>query len=290
MLTRFVLLLLRLSAFLPLSWLRALGIVLGWVLYRAVGSRRRVVLANLTACFPNMAPAERIALTRQVFVRFAQAWLDRGWLWHGRPEQVRARLQITGAVDELHGELPTVLFAPHFVGLDAGWTALTQQLSRHFTTIYTDQTNKVSDAWILQGRKRFGSVQLFGRVDGVKTIVATLRQGDPLYLLPDMNFGPHESLFVPFYGVSAATVPSLSRFARLGRAKVVPVLTRMTPCGYEVQVLPAWTNFPTDDIEADTRLMNQRLETYINAMPEQYYWVHKRFKDRPAGFPDIYKK
>jgi KDO2-lipid IV(A) lauroyltransferase len=181
-----------------------------------------------------------------------------------------------------------VIFAPHFVGLDAGWTALTQQVPRHFTTIYTDQANKIADAWILRGRQRFGSCRLFGRADGVKSIIASLRQGDPLYLLPDMNFGPQESLFVPFYGVSAATVPSLSRFARLGRARVVPVVTRMTPQGYEVQVLPAWSNYPTDDQQADTALMNARLQTYIDAMPEQYYWVHKRFKDRPAGEPDPY--
>jgi KDO2-lipid IV(A) lauroyltransferase len=82
----------------------------------------------------------------------------------------------------------------------------------------------------------------------------------------------------------------LSRFARLGRAKVMPVVTRMTPQGYEVQVLPAWEHFPTDDLEADTLHMNQQLEIYINAMPEQYYWVHKRFKDRPDGLPDVYKK
>ena len=118
--------------------------------------------------------------------------------------------------------------------------------------------------------------------------MAALRQGDPLYLLPDMNFGAQESLFVPFYGVSAATVPSLSRFAKLGRAKVVPVVTRMTSQGYEVQVLPAWSEFPTDDVQADTALMNARLQTYIDAMPEQYYWVHKRFKDRPPAEPEIY--
>lgn len=288
--TQLTLFLLRLSAVLPLSWLRALGALLGWVLCRMVPSRRRVVQTNLALCFPELTEAQRTALTGDVFVRFAQAWLDRGWLWHGSPEQVRRRLKITGAVEELRGEQPTVVFAPHFVGLDAGWTALTQQIPRHFTTIYTDQSNPVSDAWILRGRKRFGSVQLFGRVDGVKSIVASLREGDPLYLLPDMNFGVHESLFVPFYGVPAATVPSLSRFARLGRAKVVPVVTRMTPQGYEVQVLPAWSHFPTDDLEADTAHMNQQLETYIDAMPEQYYWVHKRFKDRPAGVPDVYKK
>ena len=289
MMTRFVLWLLRLSAPLPLPWLRALGSLLGWALYLGVRSRRHVVQTNLGLCFPALEPAQRVALTRLVFVRFAQAWLDRGWLWHGTPEQVRARLNLTGAVAELAGDAPTVIFAPHFVGLDAGWTALTQQLPRHFTTIYTDQTNKVSDDWILQGRQRFGGAQLFGRVDGVKTIVAALRQGDPLYLLPDMNFGVHESLFVPFYKVPAATVPSLSRFSRLGRAKVVPVITRMTAAGYEVQVLPAWDNFPTDDLLADTDRMNQQLQTYIDAMPEQYYWVHKRFKDRPQGQPDVYK-
>jgi len=96
-------------------------------------------------------------------------------------------------------------------------------------------------------------------------------------------------MFVPFYGVSAATVPSLSRFARLGRAKVVPVLTCLTAKGYEVQVLPAWADFPTDDLEADTAMMNVRLQSYIDAMPDQYYWVHKRFKDRPPGEADVYR-
>lgn len=287
--TRFVLFLIRVLGYLPLSWVRALGWLLGVVLYLVVGSRRRVVQVNLSLCFPQLDAIQVRTLSRRVFVRFAQAWLDRGWLWHGSSDRVRARLVVKGAVDEFDGADPVVIFAPHFVGLDAGWTALTQQFPRHFTSIYTDQANKVADAWILRGRKRFGFGQLFGRVEGVKTIVTTLRQGNPLYLLPDMNFGPHESLFVPFYGVLAATVPSLSRFARLGRAKVVPVVTRMTPHGYEVQVLPAWSGFPTDDLWSDTALMNARLKTYIDAMPEQYYWVHKRFKDRPPGETDVYE-
>jgi KDO2-lipid IV(A) lauroyltransferase len=178
---------------------------------------------------------------------------------------------------------PTVIFAPHFMGLDAGWTALTQQIPRQFSTIYTNQANVIADAWILAGRKRFGSPRLFGRIDGVKQIVAGLKSGEPLYLLPDMSFGVQDSVFVPFYGVSTATVPSLSRFARLGRAKVVPVVTRMTRQGYQIEVLPAWADFPTLDTLADTARMNQRLQGYIDTMPEQYYWVHKRFKDRPDG-------
>jgi KDO2-lipid IV(A) lauroyltransferase len=273
---------------LPLAWVRGLGWVLGWLLYVLVVPRRRVAQTNLRLCFPDKSAAQIRILVRRTFVHFAQAWLDRGWLWHGAPELVRRRLTLSGAVHELQGSEPVVIFAPHFVGLDAGWTALTQQLPRHFTTIYTDQANKVIDAWILAGRQRFGSARLFGRVDGVKTIVAALRAGDPLYLLPDMNFGVEDSVFVPFYGVSAATVPSLSRFARLGRAKVVPVITRMTPRGYQVEVMPAWTSFPSDDVVADTALMNQRLQSYIDTMADQYFWVHKRFKDRPPGVPPVY--
>ena len=281
--SRFFLLLLRWSGLLPLSWVRALGVVLGWVLYGVVGARRRVVLTNLRLCFPHWSEDQVRSATREVFGYFAKAWLDRGWLWHADANTTLRRLRLTGALDALQGDTPTVIFAPHFVGLDAGWTAITQQLPPHFTTIYTNQANQVVDAWILQGRQRYGAGRLFGRAEGVKPILAALKAGEPLYLLPDMNFGPEDSVFVPFYGVAAATVPSLSRFARLGRAKVVPLLARMTKQGYDIEILPAWDNFPTNDPMADTALMNQRLQSYIDTMPTQYYWVHKRFKDRPAG-------
>jgi KDO2-lipid IV(A) lauroyltransferase len=260
-----------------------LGALLGLLLYVLVGSRRRVVLTNLRLCFPTWTEVQVCQCARETFVNFAKAWLDRGWLWHADESTLNQRLRLTGAVHALHGNQPTVIFAPHFVGLDAGWTAMTLQLPRQFTTIYTDQANKTADAWILQGRKRFGQARLFGRIDGVKAIVAALKAGDPLYLLPDMNFGPEDSVFVPFYGVEAATVPSLSRFAKLGRAQVVPMLSRMTAKGYDIEILPAWQHFPTTDSTADTARMNRELEAYINTMPNQYYWVHKRFKDRPAG-------
>lgn len=275
-------------AIVPLSWTRALGAVLGWLLYLIVGSRRRVVQTNLSLCFPERSEAERRKLTRQTFVYFAQAWLDRAWLWHASRVWVQQRVKLTGAVDELDGNGATVIFLPHFVGLDAAWAAVALQMPRPSTTIYTDQSNKLVDRWILRGRRRFGNLRLFGRAHGVKPIVTALREGQPLYLLPDMDFGPEDSVFVPFYGLQAATVPSLSRFARLGRAKIVPLLPRLTATGYEVEVLAAWSNFPSDDPVADTALMNARLQGYINTMPAQYYWVHKRFKTRPKGEDSLY--
>lgn len=275
-------------ALLPLSVTRALGVVLGWVLYAVVGSRRRVVNTNFALCFPKLSADERRKLTLQTFVYFAQAWLDRAWLWHAPKGWVQQRVQVTGAVQELEGNEPTVIFLPHFFGLDAAWAGIALQMPRPSTTIYTDQSNKLVDRWILRGRRRFGNLRLFGRAAGVKPIVAALREGQPLYLLPDMDFGPDDSVFVPFYGLPTATVPSLSRFAKLGRAKVLPLLPRITPTGYEVQVLPAWTDFPSEDAVADTALMNERLQGYIDTMPAQYYWVHKRFKTRPEGEPSLY--
>lgn len=283
MLTRFFLALVRGLGYLPLPVVRTIGSGLGWLLHALVAPRRRVVMTNLALCFPQWSDDEVRAQTRRVFTRFAQSWLDRGWLWHASEATLRRRLRLEGSLPELEGQTPTVLFAPHFMGLDAAWTALTQQVPRRFATIYSPQMNPQVDAWIYAGRQRFGRPEMVARLDGAKPIVAAVRAGEPLYLLPDMNFDPSESLFVPFFGVSACTVPSLSRFAKLGRAKVVPIVTQMTPYGYRVQVLPAWSDFPTGDLEQDTTRMNRELERYIAVDPSQYYWVHKRFKDRPNG-------
>jgi Kdo2-lipid IVA lauroyltransferase/acyltransferase len=286
--TRGGILFMRLLALLPLRLVRLLGWLLGWALYALVGARRRVVMVNLALCFPELPAPDIKGLARQTFVYFAQAWLDRSWIWHAPQSWVARRITVTGTVDELQGTTPTVIFLPHFVGLDAAWAGVALRVPRLSTTIYTDQSNKLVDSWILRGRRRFGNLRLFGRIDGVKPIVSAIKAGQPLYLLPDMDFGPNESVFVPFYGVQTATVPSLSRFARLGQAKVVPIVAQLTPNGYEVRVLPAWQNYPTADAVADTAFMNQQLQSYINTQPAQYYWVHKRFKTRPEGVAEVY--
>ncbi len=272
----------------PLPLLRALGVALGGLLFALAWPRRRVALRNLELCFAHLSATQRRGLALRHFIVFSQAWLDRSWLWHGTQERLRQRLRIVGDCSVFDGTTPVVIFAPHFVGMDAGGTALLGLAQRPLTSIFTNQSNADLNAWIRQGRQRFGNLHLFDREDGVKSIVASLRKGVPLYLLPDMNFGPNESIFVPFYGHAAATVPSLSRFAKLGRARVVPVITRLTARGYDVEVMPAWEHFPTDDVVVDTTLMNQRLQSWIDTMPEQYYWVHKRFKTRPAGEASLY--
>ncbi|MET0543415.1 MAG: lipid A biosynthesis acyltransferase [Variovorax sp.] len=276
----------------PLPLIRGLGTVLGRLLHVVALPRRRVVDVNLALCFPDRSPAQRRRIARETFVYVAQSWLDRSWLWHAPAEVVAARTRVVGSsvdIEQLvHGTEPLILFAPHFYGLDAAASGLTMRTTRPSTTIYTTQRDPMIEEWIRAGRTRFGDVATLNRADGIKPIVAALRRGGVLYLLPDMDFGRDQSVFVPFFGVQAATVPSLSRFSRLGRARVVPILSRVVKGGYEIEVLPAWTNFPTDDAVADTALMNERLAGYIEAMPSQYYWVHRRFKTRPEGEPPVY--
>ena len=280
---------LRITRHLPLSWLRALGAMLGWLLYALVGRRRRIAEINLALCFPQHDAAQRRRMVHQHFVLFAQAWLDRGWLWEGSAEQVRSRLRLRGAVHELQSTAPTLLFAPHFVGMDAGWIGLTAHVERRFCGLYARQRNPVMDQWMAEGRRRFGEPHIVAKSAGLKALVSALRAGEPLYLLPDMDYGPRDSVFVPFYGVTAATIPSLSRFARMGGARVLPILSRLTPEGYDITVLPPWQDFPTEDVVADTARMNRLLQEWIDETPEQYYWVHKRFKTRPAGEASFYR-
>ncbi len=277
-----------LLAHLPLRVLRALGWALGQVLYLLAAPRRRVALRNLELCFPQASAQQRRAWARETFVVFSQTWLDRSWLWSAPREVVLARVQLQGALHELDGDTPTIIFAPHFLGMDAGGLALPLRTERAFTSIFSTHPNPAVDDWFMQGRQRFGDVRMLNRADGVKPIISSLRKGGLLYLLPDMDFGAGESIFVPFYGVPTATVPSLSRFARLGRAKVVGMVTRLTPSGYVAEITPAWEHFPSDDVVADTARMNAQLQQYIDPMPGQYYWVHKRFKTRPEGEPSVY--
>jgi KDO2-lipid IV(A) lauroyltransferase len=280
--------LMRFLSIWPLGLLRGLGWVLGHVLYGLAASRRRVAQVNLALCFPQQSARERSRMVRRHMVMVMQSLLDRSWLWHGSMAQIQRRLQVVGDDALLKSDQPVVVFAPHFVGLDAGGTALTVLGQVPMSSIYVPQRHPALDAWVREGRNRSGRNKLYFRHDGVKQILSGLRQGDKLYLLPDMDFGPAESIFVPFFNVPAATLPSLSRFARLGRAQVMTAVTRMTEQGYRVELGTPWAHFPSDDVQADTARMNRELEALIATMPEQYYWVHKRFKTRPEGQAGFY--
>ncbi len=273
---------------LPLPALRALGGGLGRLFYRFANERRNIVLTNLRLCFPELSEAKREAMARQHFIVFAKAFLDRTLGWWASKERLQRLIRIQGVENLSDPEgRPIILLSPHFVGLDAGATRISMYVPG--CTVYSRQKNQVLDKLLYDGRGRFTDTVMLSRKDGMRKIVKAMKDGYRFYYLPDMDFGPKESIFVPFFGVQAATIPALSRLVRLTGAKVVACITRQVPDGYEVEVMPAWDNFPGESVEADTEFMNRFIESQVLRMPEQYYWVHKRFKTRPPGEQRFYQ-
>lgn len=279
---------LRLLARVPLPLWRAAGVLLGVALYVGARQRRAIVQRNLALCFPHATVAERRRWARQTFFTFAQALLDRIWLWHAPAAVVAQRVRLEGAWAALAEPGPKVLFVPHFAGLDAAWTRLTQAIDRPWAGLYAPQRKPGVDAWVRRGRQRFGTPQVISRRAGIRALARALRAGNAVYLLPDMDLGARESVFVPFFGVPAATVTSMARLARLAGAPVLPVVAHLDARGYRVWVGHAWQDYPSGDATADARRMNAELEVWIAQTPGQYHWLHRRFKTRPPGAQPVY--
>jgi KDO2-lipid IV(A) lauroyltransferase len=269
---------------LPLAVLAPLGRGIGCLLYPLARERRNVTLINLRLCFPQWSEAERKRVARRHFQSVARAFLEHGILWWASKERIQKFVRVEGIEHwQAVADKPVIWLAPHFVGLDMGGTRIISEWKG--VSIYSKQKNAAFDRVLLHGRTRFVAPVLFSRQDGIRPVVKAMRSGLPLYYLPDMDFGARDAVFVPFFNTPAATITGLTRMARLARAVVVPAVTRQLPgaAGYELRFYPAWENYPSDDVEADTRRMNAFIEERVREMPEQYYWLHKRFKTRPPG-------
>ncbi|MBW7862532.1 MAG: lipid A biosynthesis acyltransferase [Rhodocyclaceae bacterium] len=271
---------------LPLPVLAPIGQGFGMLLYLLAARRRHIVRVNLRLCFPELDPAARERLARAHFRVLGRSLLERGLLWWGSRARLERLIRVRCG-ERIRALLatgrPVILMAPHFVGLDAGGTRTV--MDHDVVSIYARQKNPVIDRWLYHGRARFGNPLLLSREDGVRATVRAMKAGHPFYYLPDMDYRGRDSIFVPFFGVSAATITGLSRLARLADAAVLSCVTRMLPGGrgYEVEVGEPWADFPSQDVEADTLRMNRAIEDMVRSMPEQYYWVHRRFKTRPPG-------
>ncbi|MDO4636178.1 MAG: lysophospholipid acyltransferase family protein [Lautropia sp.] len=287
-LSRILLVVFRILAALPYSWLRHLGNAAGVLLYYGVRRRTHIARVNLSLCFPQMPEAERNAIILAHCKYFARSFLDRFMLWYRPVDFIRTLVTLENEhlFDELAGK-PLILLAPHFLGMDAGGTRLT--IDHTMFTMFANQKNKVFNEEMRKGRARFSGAMVLSRQDGLRGAIRKIRQGVPFYFLPDMDLGARDSVFVPFFGVSAATVTSVARLAQMTGARVLPCVTLMTDSGYRTRFYPAWDDFPGEDVVAATRRMNAFIEERVLEAPAQYLWTHKRFKTRPPGEPDLYR-
>ncbi len=281
--------LLRLAVLLPYPWQLALGRVVGRLLFHVLGRRRRIAERNLALCFPEQAPDARDRLLRAHFASVGTALFEVALAWWACDHRVAALGRVEG-LEHLDRALAAgrgvILLSAHFTMLELGARLL--RLHRAFRPMYRPSRNPVSDWVMLRSRERHVE-QAIDRRD-VRATLRALRQNQPVWYAPDQDYGREHSVFVPFFGVPAATITATARLAGISGAAVVPFFQHRLPSGqgYLVTLEPALEGFPSGDAVADAARVNRIIEDRVRAHPEQYLWTHRRFKTRPPGEPRWY--
>lgn len=289
MLTRIAVFILWLMHFLPFRVLVLVGNAFGGLLYVLAKERRKVGALNLELCFPGRSAAWREQVLREHFKMFARGFFERSILFWSGPERICSLIRIEGMehFNSIKGK-PAIFLTPHFIGLDIAGSWISQQVDA--VSVYSNQKNRYLNDLLYNKRIRFRHQKIYSRLQGLRPIIKELRGGKPFFYLPDQDQGIKDGAFIPFFGVPAATITALPRLASMTKAVVIPCVTRLLPGGegYVVTFYPVWENFPSGDDIADTRRMNEFIEQRALEIPEQYFWLHKRFKTRPEGEESLY--
>ena len=282
----------RTMSWLPLPLIALLGGALGMLLYVLHAGRRHVVTVNIRRCFPELSAVEQVRIVRKHYRAFGQTLLDIGVAWWASEARIK---RLTRFRDRTHYDQALrenkniILLAPHFLGMDYGGIRLS--IERPMLAVFRHPVNKLLSVMMERARSRF-RLRMVEHVKSFTTLVKLTKKGAPLYYLPDQDAGRRQSVFAPFFGIPAATFAVLPRLARMTDAVVIPCITRQLSWGrgYEITLGAPLENFPSDDALADTTRMNKAIEDAIREMPEQYFWLHKRFKTRPEGEKDFYSR
>lgn len=283
--------LLQQIAKLPRSAVLILAQIVGFLTYYAVVPRRKVGEINLAKCFPELSENQRKSLLKKHFYHMALLMLEYGYYWYAPAADLKRQVRYHDKHildNALARGDKVILLYPHFTAFELAVYALNQDVP--LISVYSHQKNKALDAQILHGRHRYNNVFLVGRTEGLRAIIKQIKtQNAPFLYLPDQDFGAKESVFVDFFGVKTATIGGLGRIAKMTNAKVIPLIpTRQADGSVDLRFYPEWDNFPSDSVEQDAQRMNDFIEARVREQPEQYFWLHKRFKTRPDGEQSFY--
>ncbi|MFK4130945.1 lipid A biosynthesis lauroyl acyltransferase [Pseudomonas luteola] len=278
---------------LPYCVLLRLGRAIGWIILHVSASRRHIAMRNLDLCFPQWSEAERKRVLRENFASSGIALIEMAmsWWW---PRSRLSRLAHIEGIEHLQRAQQegkgVILMALHFTTLEIGAALLGQ---RHtIDGMYREHKNAVFDYVQRKGRERHNLDATAIEREDVRAMLKVLRGGRAIWYAPDQDYGAKQSIFVPLFGIQAATVTATTKFARLGRALVMPFTQERLAdgAGYRLVIHPPLEDFPGETEEADCLRINQWVEKEVSKLPEQYLWAHRRFKTRPAGEPKLYAK
>lgn len=262
------------------------------MLYKYISGRRRYIAQrNLDLCFPDLSKADRRILLDNHFEAVGMALIENALCWWGSKEQMASLTAIDGA-EHLERALQSgsgvILLTGHMTTLEIGVRVLAACFDT--ATMYRPMKNKFMDRFVSNARNHYAAEALVFPRENVRAMVNFLKEGKAVWYGFDQDYGPGHSLFVPFFITLAATITATSRFARISGAQVVPFFPyRLKDGHYRIEIQPPLENFPSDDLAGDTRRLNELLEQAILKAPEQYLWIHRRFKTRPKGEPYLYQ-
>ena len=282
----------RLLVLLPWRWQIALTGFGGSLSRYFAGRRRRIVATNLQLCFPHLDDTERKAIEKAHFHSLGASLAEMAMGWFGPVDRIRDLVTIEGlenlsaALDRGRG---VILYSGHFTSFEIFFAALKPHVPR-LSGMYKAQRNPIMNDIMTAGRLR--SVDFLFSKDEVRGMLRELKRNAVFWYAADQSYGSKGAALIPFFGEPAMTNTAISRISRISGAAVIAFF----PCrladgsGYKLVLSKPLNGFPSDDPEADTARLVASLEDYVRECPEQYWWVHQRFKGRPPPLPDVYAK
>ncbi|WP_431024079.1 LpxL/LpxP family Kdo(2)-lipid IV(A) lauroyl/palmitoleoyl acyltransferase [Halomonas sp. H5] len=279
----------RLAAWLPWRLKLALGKGIGLLAWRLARRRRHITETNLRLCFPELSEARRAELVRETFVANGIGLLETATGWCRDPEHLRHRVTFKGQEHRARLQAEgkgALILGIHFSTLDLGGAL--HSLYFRADAVQRPHDNALFNRFMGRARAPYFDTVL-DRHD-LRGVVRRIKAGHGVWYSPDQDFGRDASVFAPFFGISAATVRMTSRIARMTGAPVIPLIFHRNPDNrtYTLEYLPPLENFPSGDEVADATRVNAVIEAAIRKHPEQYLWLHRRFKTRPEGEPGFY--
>lgn len=273
---------------------RALGLALsrplGSLLRGLMGRRRRIAERNIERCFPELSPDGRDELVAAGFDSIGRMLFETAWSWSASESRLRRMGDVEGAehaLDPIAEGRGVILITAHLTCLEIG-ARLAALSFPSAGGMYRPLRSPVLE-WY-QNRSRLKYTQIMISKSDMRSAVRFLRGGGLLWYAPDQDFGAKQSVFVPFLGIQTATLAATVRLVEMTGAVVVPMFPAYDSATrrYTVRLFPALEDFPTGDIAADLTRISTMLEQQVRRAPEQYWWIHRRFKTRPPGEPPFY--
>jgi lipid A biosynthesis lauroyl/palmitoleoyl acyltransferase len=279
--------LMRLSVFLPFSTQVFFGKIIGKFLYPIMSEFRKVAYINISNCFPEKRQSQVITMVKRNFEAVGISFFETANAYYASDSKIKKTLTIENEyffTNALKKEGGIILLCSHFMPLMLGSRAL---LIKHkIANVYRPQNNKMFDQIMVNGYQKNGAVMI--KNTDTRSIVKALSNSLPIWYAPDQDLGINNSIFAPLFGIQTATASATARLAKNNNTQVIPYSFVRTDQGYKMTFQEPLDNYPSGDAFNDAKITNKILEKQILKNPEQYLWIHRRFKTRPEGESDIY--